>query len=200
VAPSDLRELALPLNTAALYAAVMARLMIDELLPTWDVATRHRVEIHAPAAVVYRQVRGLDMSRSWGIRALFRLRGMPSDAGTLEGLQRAGFALLVEQPRRELVLGVIGKFWTSGRPRPTDAEHFRVFSLPGYAKGAWNFVIDEEPDRVVLTTETRVLCLDDTSRQMFRRYWRVIRPFSGWIRQKGLAIVKEESERCSTSS
>jgi hypothetical protein len=55
-------------------------------------------------------------------------------------------------------------------------------------------------DHVVLTTETRVLCLDDASRKSFQRYWRVIRPFSGWIRRRGLAIAKEQSERCATSS
>lgn len=179
----------------------MASLMIDELLPKWDVATRHRIEIHAPAPVVYRQVRALDMSQSLGIRLLLRLRGMSPDAATLDGLERAGFALLAEQPRRELVLGVIGKFWVPGaRPRPTDAEHFRVFALPGFAKGAWNFVVEEVDGRVVLTTETRVLCLDEASLRSFRRYWRVIRPFSGWIRRRGLAIVKEQAERCVTSS
>jgi hypothetical protein len=179
----------------------MSPLLIDELLPAWDVASRHRIEIDAPAAVVYRQVRALDLSRSRGIRLLLRLRGLRTDAVNLDGLERAGFTVLVEQPRRELVIGLIGKFWTpSGRLRPTDTEHFREFSVPGYAKAAWNFVVDEESDgRVVLTTETRVLCLDPTSRRLFRGYWRLIRPFSGWIRRRGLAIVKEQSQACSPS-
>src|SRR5690606_28435940 len=103
----------------------MGPLLIDELLPAWDVASRHRIEIDAPAAVVYRQVRALDLSRSHGIRLLLRLRGLRADAANLDGLERAGFRVLVEQPRRELVIGLIGKFWTpSGRLRPTDAEHF----------------------------------------------------------------------------
>jgi hypothetical protein len=176
--------------------------LIDELLPVWDVASRHRIEIDASAAVVYRKVRALDLSRSRSIRLLLRLRGLRSDALTLDGLERAGFSVLVEQPRRELVLGLIGKFWTaSGHLRPTDAEHFRGFSIPGYAKAAWNFVVEETSDRrVVLTTETRVLCLDPASRRQFRMYWRVIGPFSGWIRRRGLTIVKEQSQACSTSS
>ena len=56
-------------------------------------------------------------------------------------------------------------------------------------------VTHEKLDCVVLSTETRVLCVDEASRRKFRRYKCVIRLFSGWIRRRGLAIVKEQSEK-----
>jgi hypothetical protein len=172
-------------------------MIIDEFLPTYDVAEEHRVVVHADPDVVYSNVRHLDMSRSWSIPQLFRVRGLPHDALTIEGLQRMRFALLADVPAREMVLGLIGRFWTiSGQLRHTDAADFRTFIEPGYAKAAWNFFLKEQPDgSVILSTETRVLCLDEHSRRSFRRYWRIISPFSGWIRNQMLRIVKDGSER-----
>ncbi len=171
--------------------------IIDQLLPDWDVGGEHRIEIDASPAIVYEAVRTLDLGRSWGVRQLFRLRGLPQAALTIDGLQSIRFAMLADVPPREMVMGLIGRFWTfSGSLRRTDAAHFKAFSESGYAKAAWNFRVHEESNgRVVLTTETRVLCLDEASRRSFRRYWHVIRPFSGWIRRQALQVVKAESER-----
>ena len=169
---------------------------IDDFLSTWDVAGEYEIEIHAPADVVYEHVRALDLGKSWGIRQLFRVRGLPRSALTIEGLQSIRFALLTDDPPRELVLGLIGCFWTpSGKLKRTDAAHFRAFSEPGYAKAVWNFRVQERANAVVLSTETRVLCLDASSRHSFLRYWTVIGPFSGWIRRRALRIIKEQSER-----
>lgn len=169
---------------------------IDEFLPTYDVAQKHRIVVHADPDVVYRNVRLLDMTKSWSVRQLFRMRGLPADVLTIEGLQRIRFALLADVPASELVLGLIGRFWTaSGHLRRTDAADFRTFVEPGYAKAAWNFLGREETGgSVILSTETRVLCLDEDSRRIFRRYWWIISPFSSWIRKQALLIVKEASE------
>ncbi len=172
-------------------------MIIDELLPSWDVAGHHRIAISAPAKVVYENARGLDLGRSWGIRQLFRLRGLPREALTIDGLQGIRFALLADVPPREMVLGIIGRFWTpSGALRRTDIADFRSFSEPGYAKAVWNFVVQEEArESVILGTHTRVLCLDEASRRRFRRYWRVVGPFSGWIRRRALRLVRDQSEQ-----
>jgi hypothetical protein len=51
-----------------------------------------------------------------------------------------GFVLLGERPERELALGVVGRFWTPGGERVTlDADGFRAFDRPGYAKAVWDF-------------------------------------------------------------
>lgn len=170
---------------------------IDRFLPRADVAAAHSVAIAAPAGTVYRQARTLDLRRSWGVRQLFRLRGLPPSALTLEGLQRLRFTLLVDDPPREMVLGLVGRFWTpTGELRRTNAEDFQSFQERGFAKAAWNFsVTDHGTGQVTLSTETRVLCLDEASRRSFRRYWVVIGPFSGWIRKEALRLIKNEAER-----
>lgn len=171
---------------------------IDRLLPDADVAAAHAIVITAPAAIVYQQAQALDLRRSWGVRQLFRLRGLPQSALTLEGLQRLRFALLVDDPPHEMVLGLVGRFWTpTGELRRTDPEDFRSFQERGFAKAAWNFsVTDHGTGQVTLRTETRVLCLDEASRRSFKRYWVVISPFSGWIRKEALRLIKIEAERC----
>jgi hypothetical protein len=169
---------------------------LSAFLPEYDVAREYRLAMAAPADVVYAAVRALDLGESWLIRRLFALRRIPESALTLSGLERIGFAVLAEEPGQELVLGLIGRFWrTRGDVVRTDPDHFRAFHEPGYAKAAWNFrVLPGRTAGVVLATETRVRCTDEVSREAFRRYWRLIGPFSGWIRRETLRIVKRRAE------
>ena len=57
--------------------------------------------------------------------------------------------------------------------------------MPGWAKMVVNF----RASGGELTTETRVLLTDERSRRAFRRYWLLIRPFSGLIRRQWLAAI-----------
>ena len=108
-----------------------------------------------------------------------------------------GFAVLGDLPQQELVLGLVGRFWTlAGDIQCIDAEHFETFDRKGYAKAAWNFTLSPQTNGTTrLATETRVYCLDDRSRRRFRLYWLIIGPFSGSIRKEMLRIVKREAER-----
>jgi hypothetical protein len=42
----------------------------------------------------------------------------------------------------------------------------------------------------VLSTETRVQAVDDAALRAFRRYWRVVGPFSGLIRRRWLRAAQ----------
>ena len=146
--------------------------LIDESLPVYHVVERHKIEVLAPAGRVYDVVRHLDFSRSRVIRSLFWLRDLPGRwrssgssaaeprlALTLDTLVRSsGFVLLGERSEREVLLGLVGRFWTpSGGTRRISADEFRNFARPGYAKAAWNFSVKEQDEsRTLLTTETRV--------------------------------------------
>jgi hypothetical protein len=46
-----------------------------------------------------------------------------------------------------------------------------------------------------LRTETRVLLTDEASRRAFARYWLVVKPFSGLIRRRWLALARERIDR-----
>ena len=182
--------------------------LIDEFLPTYDAAERHHVDVRAPEARVYAALQAADLCASRRVRLLLWLRGLPGRRGrarrgggprtlTLGALLAEGFVLLGERPSREVALGLVGRFWaTAGELQRLDADGFRRFARPGYAQAVWSFSLSERGGGVVwLTTETRVRCLDAGSRARFRRYWRLVGPFSGAIRRAMLDAIRREAER-----
>ena len=176
-------------------------MMIDDFLPGYDVRERHRTEVRAPVERVYAAVRRLDISGARLSMLLFRLRGLSAGGCgpacfTLDDFLRMRFILLGERPNEELLLGVVGRFWTpSGGLRRLDAEGFRNFNERGYAKAAWNFSLAARADgSVLLGTETRVSCTDAASRRRFRLYWLFVGAFSGLIRREMLQAVKRSAE------
>ncbi len=172
-------------------------MLIDDFLPAYDVASRHSIAIRASAEDTYAAVLRCDLASSWVARMLFALRGLSGGAPTtavLDRVQRLGFVLLGEDAPREIVLGVVGQFWTRGHLRAVTPREFASFETPGFAKGAWNFSVTPPADGTTsLATETRVLCLDGASRRKFRLYWTAIRPFSGLIRREMLTEIRRRA-------
>jgi len=115
---------------------------------------------------------------------------------TLNGLQKIGFVILGELPNQELVLGLIGRFWSlRGDLQKIDPNAFKKFDRAGFAKAVWNFSLSPQPNGGTrVKTETRIHCLDVGSYQRFRRYWLVIGPFSGLIRKEILRALKKQTE------
>lgn len=177
-------------------------MLIDDFLPGYDVRERHRIKVHAAVDRVYRAVRRLDISQTRLSMLLFRLRGIPAGSFapscfTLDDFLKMRFILLGEKPNEELLLGLVGRFWTaSGELRRLDTDGFRSFNEPGYAKAVWNFSLAEQSDgSILLETETRVYCLDQASRRRFRLYWLLVGPFSGLIRREVLQAIKRSAEK-----
>ncbi len=180
--------------------------LIDEFLPNYDFTEFHEIQIQAPAEIVYQKVLHLDLNSSEIIGNLFKLRQLPALFSskkrhqeklglTFEGLEKFGFILLGKNPGEEILLGLVGRFWTrSGGIRRLDGDSFRKFTEPGFAKTVWNFYLSEKENQTVLSTETRIACMDDRSRRNFKIYWTFIRPFSGIIRQEILKVVRRETE------
>jgi hypothetical protein len=176
----------------------------DRLLPSYDVRTSHALEIDAPTDVTYRAARELDMGKSVPAAILFAIRTIPhvltgktrpTRSLTLQMVLDAGFTILEERPPEELVIGVAGKFWRpdSGLLRVARGD-FTSFDEPGYAKATLSFTVEEHGAGSLLATETRVACTDDSARRKFLLYWRVIAPFSGFIRRSMLKGVKRAAE------
>ena len=170
---------------------------LDQFLPRYDFMARYESIVQASAKRAYAAARHLDMRESTTIRMLYRLRGMPAKGLTLDGMIDTGFVLLADDAAREIVLGLVGRFWTpSGYLEKVDAAGFAAFHQPGLAKAAFNIAFRPLPNaRCQVTTQTRVYCPDNTSRRRFRRYWMLISPFSGWIRKEWLRLIKAEAEQ-----
>ncbi len=182
-------------------------MLLDEFMPRWHFSERHQAYAAAGAGECYRALRGLDARRSPLIWPLLRLRELPLRlarvqvpgpglGNTLDEMLAVGFVLLADAPPAELVLGLAGCFWTLApriqRLQPAD---FPAWAAPGQAKVAANFsVLPLGPGLCRLVTETRVLCLDPRAKAAFRRYWTLIRPFSGLIRREWLRLARAAAE------
>jgi hypothetical protein len=178
---------------------------IDDFLPKFDVSELHRIVIDAPPRRVYDALFATDFGRPAVVRVLLGLRGLPGwllrrgkferHALTLEVFLRNGFALLSEEAEREIVLGLVGRFWTlTGGLERTDARRFVEEHRPGLAKAAWNFTFEPVSGGTRVTTETRVRCSDRAARIKFRVYWFFVRPFSGLLRRYMLAELRRSTQ------
>ena len=219
--PPDAAAWQWPLGVVAGAEARSAFMVIDELMPRYDVSARHSIKVHAPVDLVDRALRAVDFGESKVTRRLLTLRSLPgmtvgapwtgrdgaspdapaparpSSRLTLIGMLDRGFAVLVDRPKQEVVLGTVGRFW---EPRPQlralDAEAFARFDEPGVAKAIWSFTFSPlGNDYTRLTTETRVACPDSWSRTRFRLYWAGIGVFSGVLRREILRLVQERAEK-----
>ena len=183
-------------------------MLIESFAPHPDAVATHKIEIAASREVVYRALWTADLGGSPVIKGLMTLRSfpqivlqrghrsLPRQKVTLHSLIAAGFGRLAEEPGREIVLGVAGRFWRpTGNILPFNQENFSGPVPPGLARAVWNFTVDEvSAGRTLLSTETRVVCGDSVSRWKFRGYWLIVRPLSGLIRIIMLRTVRRASE------
>jgi hypothetical protein len=195
--------------------------LLDELMPRYDVRECHRTLVRATPEAVFAAIRETDLAGGPVTRALLATRLLPAallalarsprsalaefrtrrdkrrQGVGLANFERAGFRVVAERAPEELVIGVLGKFWTprGGLGADVSAAHFAAGPPPGYALAGWSFTTAPRVDgRTELRTETRVWCAPD-ARARFRAYWLVVRPGSGLIRRAMLRAIRREAER-----
>ena len=179
-------------------AAAGSGTRLDEILPRFDVSKTHRLPVAAPAGRTFEALERYDLRESGFTRLLLALRGYGRLArrpehptGLAASLATAGFVPLGGRTGRELVFGLVGKFWTPrGGIRALSPEEFLAFAEEGYAKVAWNVSVEAAESGSLLTTETRVLCFGRGARWRFAVYWRTIERFSGAIRMAMLRGIR----------
>jgi hypothetical protein len=181
--------------------------VLDDLMSAPHLAELDRVDVAAPANVTWQRVRHGALAQAWPIRALFSARNllMPGAAGTSPTIrmddlrsspQRPGFQILVDQPPHEFAVGAIGKVWRLQIPflHVANARDYAAFRDPGFVKVAW--AIRVEPlggcEACGVTVEVRVRATDEQSLRKFRRYFRLIGPFSRYIRRSLLKTIARE--------
>jgi hypothetical protein len=196
-------------------------LLLDELMPVYDVVERHRTVVRAAPEAVFAAIRSANLSGGLLTGTLLAARAVPAalialarspsaalaelrarrterrGGLRLAGFERAGFRIVAERAPEELVIGLLGQFWTprGGVRAEVSAAHFAAGPPQGYALAGWNFTVTPRADGTsALRTETRVWCAPDV-RAKFRAYWLVIRPGSGLIRRSMLRSIRREAER-----
>jgi len=149
--------------------------LIDEVLPHYDAH-----EVHSVAcARSIEEALATPVASDPLVRLLFRLRGLRTSGTIGELFARMGFEELARS-EREVVVGAAGTPW-----RPRGGVTAFAAACPGTVRIVTNFLV--EGGR--LSTETRVQAVDDAARRSFRRYWRLVGPFSAAIRRRWLRRI-----------
>ncbi|MEW6185222.1 MAG: hypothetical protein AB1585_05720 [Thermodesulfobacteriota bacterium] len=172
----------------------MAKLtLIDKYLPEYTFNEYHCTLVNRPCEEVYKSAKDFDMSKSKLIKALFKIRGLPTKSMNLQGfISEVGFTNIEEDFPAENLIG----FWARTKIEPIESyDAFIKNQLSARIKVVWNFRFERINDtQTKLSTETRVLCLTPFTKAAFGLYWQIIKPFSGVIRKRMLKIIKDDAE------
>ncbi|HEX6418569.1 MAG TPA: hypothetical protein VFZ77_08725 [Acidimicrobiales bacterium] len=190
-------------------------MVIDEILPAFDVTRVDTVVVAAPADDVYRVALDLDLVEVVRddpvVGILFAVRSIPDRVMRLLGRrdeppppsmrlrdlpQEGEWIRLGEDPGREIVFGAAGRFWNGPIEwRRTTPPSFAAFDAPGAARIAANIAVHPYArDRVLVTYEARTAATDDDARRGVRRYWRMLSPFVGLVLRGVLRGIKRRAE------
>jgi hypothetical protein len=187
--------------------------MLEQVMPEYQIASRHSVIVRAPAPTVYEALMAIQPHRARVTRVLFGLRRLPGQllgrrsrharrpapaTGLKETAQRGGFVVLTERPGRELLLGVGGSFWrlAGNIARLDSVDAWCDYQAPGTARAAMTVRVDPiDYQTARLYTETRVHARGLPAQILFRLYWTLISPFSGLIRRAMLRQAKTAAEQ-----
>ena len=195
---------------------------IERFLPHYDFVVAHAVVLPAPPEECWAAAHRVDFLRHPIVRVLLAGRALPlrvaeivararRTSGTapeplhafrLDDMTRLGFVLLGEEPGVEVVYGQVSRPWKPAASEcpQVDPAGFAEFRTPGFAKIVFALsIISRGAGRSILVVETRVGLTDADSLRRFRRYWRVIGPFSDVLRRIVLRMIAAEVGRSSAS-
>jgi hypothetical protein len=179
---------------------------LDRFIPGPEVVERHELRVRAPADVTFMAARGLELTHSTIVRAIFAGRSLfmgaergrdPAPAPLMKQAVELGWGIMDEIPGRKVVFGAVTQPWNADVVfEAVPADLFAQFNQPGYAKIVWT--LEAEPidgDSSIARTETRVVTTDGTSRARFRRYWAAVSPGVRLIRREMLRLLRSSAER-----
>jgi len=179
--------------------------LIDKFLPQHQFSARHQATIQCrPGELLdiiqnFRPTRDrvgdtAMIVRQWPARMMHWLA--PSRAVRPKPFTPANFTPLGRDGDREIVGGLIGKFWRPdfGLSVINGPSEFLACNPPKTAKLVIGFLAEPIGEATLLTTETRVYCPDRYSLIMFTPYWLIIRPVSGLLRRRALAAIRRLAE------
>ena len=94
--------------------------LLDQFMPTYDVAERHHVHIAAPPAITFEAATEMHLQQSPMVRGIFKAREWimrshsarePETRAFLPQMREIGWGTLAEIPGREIVMGAATQPW-----------------------------------------------------------------------------------------
>jgi hypothetical protein len=182
--------------------------LMDTFLPHHQFSERHQTTVHCEPGKLLDIIQTFQPSKDRVGEMAMLVRQLPATLMHWLAPSRvppprpftpANFTPLGRDGDREIVGGLVGKFWQLWTgdfglvaiPGPVE---FLACNLPKTAKLVIGFSAEAVGAHTLLTTETRVYCPDRYSLIMFTPYWLAIRPVSGLLRRRALGAIRRIAE------
>lgn len=168
--------------------------------PGWVLLERHELTVAAPPATALAALAALRIRELPAVRVLFAIRRLPysADMTLRDFFSTSPFVLLADDPRRELVSGVLlpgAGLEGAERGPPASADAFgRALPEAPFAAVA-TFGAEPRARGSLLWTETWARTRGARARIAFGAYWLAIGPWSAWIRRMFLRAAQAHAER-----
>jgi len=189
---------------ASMIQVAQPRTRLDDIMPQYQFFERHSARIHARPGQVMQATRESTFGDMKSLVTLLKIRGaalraprretsaFSPDKRILDAFAASGYVFGGSE--HEIVMAGGANLRAK---RPLEVRTLQEFAddrEPGAIKMAFDFTVEETGEGwSTVTTETRVVALDDFGRGM-ARYWRLIAPGSGLLRRQWLEGIKKRAE------
>jgi hypothetical protein len=182
--------------------------LMETFLPHYQFIERHQTEVRCRPGELLDIVQSFEPPPDRLTNILLSARQLParwlhwvtrSELPPPARFRATNFSPLGRDGDREIVGGLVGKFWNVWRPdfgllAINSPAEFLACNPPKTAKLVIGFSAEPIGQATRLTTETRVYCPDRYSLIMFTPYWLLIRPVSGLLRRRALGAIRRIAE------
>jgi hypothetical protein len=188
--------------------------LMDEFLPRYQFIERHQTTVRCRPGELLDIIQTFEPPPDRLTNIAVAARQLParlqhfvtrSQQPPPEPFAATNFSPLGRDGDKEIVGGLVGKFWNVWRPdfgllAINGPAEFLAANPPKTAKLVLGFLAEQVGEVTLLTTETRVYCPDRYSLIMFTPYWLAIRPASGLLRRRMLGAISGIAERRGSSA
>jgi hypothetical protein len=183
--------------------AAQSRSLLDDVLPEYQFFERHSARIRARPELVMQAVRQSTFGDMKSLVTLLKIRGAAlrthdtgsflQDQRVLDAFSASGY--LSGSSEHEIAMFGVWNVRANRRPEVHTLQEFADYREQGAVKMAFDFTVQEAGEGwSTISTETRVLALDDFTRRGMGRYWRLIVPGSGLLRRQWLDGIRKRAE------
>jgi hypothetical protein len=188
---------------APMIRVAQQRTVLDDVMPEYQFFERHSARIHARPEQVMQAIRQSTFGDMKSLVTLLKIRGAAlgihdtgvflQDRRVIEAFSASGY--LFGGSEHEIAIFGVWNVRANRRPEVRNLQEFADYREQGAVKMAFDFnVEDVGSEWSTITTETRILALDDVTRRGMGRYWRLIVPGSGLLRLQWLDGIKKRAE------
>jgi hypothetical protein len=188
---------------APMIRVAQHRTLLDDVMPEYQFVESHSGRIHARPEQVMQAIRRSTFGDMRSLGTLLKIRAAAlrthdsgdswQDKRVLDAFSESGY--LLGGSEHEIVMAGVVNVREKRRPEVRTLQEIAAYREPGAVKMAYAFVVDDAGGGwCTVSTETRVLALDESTRRGMGRYWRLIVPGSGMLRRQWLAGIKRRAE------